>query len=291
MHAMNSLHEYINYREYIRDYYRHRKASLRGFSYRAFSAEAGFSSPVFIKLVIDGKANLSDDSAAKLAEAMGLDERQRGYFVALVHFNQAKSITEKERWLATLRAQAQRLHVTVLDADQYDYYKHWYHSALRELAPALQAGADTETLGRLLCPPLSVRETKRALKLLEAIRLLSRDEHGHFRQNDRAISTGSEVSSLAVRNLHAQMARLAEEALERVPKEQRDISGMTLGLSERAFGQLRDELATFRARVAEIVNEDSPTQRVYRLNLQLFPLSERIPDTDTDSAGEEQPES
>jgi len=37
-----------------------------------------------------------------------------------------------------------------------------------------------------------------------------------------------------------------------------------------------EEIAAFRKRVKEIVSEDEGCSRVYRLNLQLFPLSEKL---------------
>ena len=49
---MKPLFEYLDYRQYLRDFYVEQKAQ-RKFSFREFSKIAGFSSPVFIKLVIE----------------------------------------------------------------------------------------------------------------------------------------------------------------------------------------------------------------------------------------------
>ena len=53
-------------------------------------------------------------------------------------------------------------------------------------------------------------------------------------------------------------------------------AGFTLGISENAYRRLVEEIAAFRKRIKEIVSEDEGSSRVYRLNLHLFPLSEKL---------------
>ena len=87
---MKSIFYYTDYRAFLADYYLAKKKAQGSFSYRIFSRRAGFKSPVFIKLVIDGKANLSQQSALQLGKAMNLDDQELDYFSALVEFNQAR---------------------------------------------------------------------------------------------------------------------------------------------------------------------------------------------------------
>jgi uncharacterized protein (TIGR02147 family) len=75
--------------------------------------------------------------------------------------------------------------------------------------------------------------------------------------------------------MQKQVMQLAADALDHVPADERDISGFTLGISENAYRRLVEEIAAFRKRIKEIVSEDEGCSRVYRLNLQLFPLSEK----------------
>ncbi len=56
---MKPVIEYNNFREFLRDSYQERKFRT-GFTWRDFAKAAGYSSPVFLKLVCDGKANLSE---------------------------------------------------------------------------------------------------------------------------------------------------------------------------------------------------------------------------------------
>ncbi len=49
-----------------------------------------------------------------------------------------------------------------------------------------------------------------------------------------------------------------------------------MGITRQAYERIRKEIADFRRRVVAIASEDDETEQVYRLNLQFFPLSERL---------------
>jgi uncharacterized protein (TIGR02147 family) len=67
--------------------------------------------------------------------------------------------------------------------------------------------------------------------------------------------------------------RLAAEAIDRHERRHRDISTLTVGTTEAGAQRISDELASFRKRLAELVEKDDPADRVYQINLQVFPLS------------------
>ena len=272
--GMKSVMEYQDYRAYLGEAYAERKART-GFTWREFARLAGYASPVFLKLVCEGKSSLSELGVERVASALGLAGKELAYFRALVAFNQAKDSASKSAHLSQMRSIAQSCAVKVLGSDQYDYFADWYNPVLRELAPQLENPAP-EALSALLKPAVSASKVRRALDLLQECGLLAREENGRLRQTDASVSTGSEVVSLAVRGMHRQMGSLAVEALENVPREERDFSGLTLGLSAEGFAQAREELEACRRRLVEIARVDSATHKVYRLNLQLFPLTQSI---------------
>ncbi len=81
---MDPIYTYIDYRKFLKDFYHFKKSGIRRFSYRSFSEKAGFSSPNFIKLVIDGRKNLGKESIPKLCKAMEPNKKQTEYFSYLV---------------------------------------------------------------------------------------------------------------------------------------------------------------------------------------------------------------
>ncbi len=99
---MNPIFDYTNYRKYLHDYYKWAKVNVRGFSHRAFLAKAGMSGPNYLKRVMEGVHNLTENSIPKFATAMDLSETEATYFKYLVFFNQGKTLDEKDKYFEIL---------------------------------------------------------------------------------------------------------------------------------------------------------------------------------------------
>ena len=272
---MKRVMEYQNFRLYVRDFYTERKIAS-GFTWRDFAKLAGYSSPVFLKLVCDDKANLSDVGIERVANAMGLTGADLQYFRALVNFNQEKDSAKKKELFKELRAIAKENEMALIGEDQYDYYESWINPVLRELAPQVPDATPAQ-MADMLAFDTQAAEVKKALKLLRKVGLLNKDSEGRYEQSSKAITTGNiEVASLSVREMHRQMGELAVRSLDEVPVNERDVSGLTIGVSEDAYYRVTKEIEDFRRRVASIVMQDTDEDRVYRLNVQLFPLTKKI---------------
>ena len=277
--GMKPVLEYTSYRVYIRDYYTERK-ERSGFTWRDFAKAAGYSSPVFLKLVCDGKANLSEAGIERVASAMGLVGVDLQYFRQLVAFNQEKSSSTKKKIYAEMRSLANENAFALVGEDQYDYYGSWLNPVLREMAPRLNGATPAQMAGELVFDS-DTAKVKSSLKLLEKNGFLEKDEQGHYTQTKRSITTGNiDVTSLAIREMHRQMGELGVQSLDQVPVKERDVSGLTIGISVEAYEKIIKEIAEFRRRVSSIVLEDSGEERVYRLNVQLFPLTKTLPKED-----------
>lgn len=269
---MKLVMEYNNFRLFMRDFYSERK-DRSGFTWRDFAKAAGYSSPVFLKLVCDGKANLSEVGIERVAQAMGLVGIDLQYFRLLVVFNQSKDSTEKKKIYKDMRTLASDNSVKLVGEEEYDYYETWRNPVIRELAPKMK-GATPAKMAEQFEFGVNTADVKKSLAQLQDLGLLKKDKDGNFVQESRSITTGSlDVTSLAIRDMHRQMGNLAVKALDEVPVNERDISGMTLGVSEIAYQKIVQEIADFRRRVGAIVMEDSGNERVYRMNVQLFPLT------------------
>jgi uncharacterized protein (TIGR02147 family) len=71
------------------------------------------------------------------------------------------------------------------------------------------------------------------------------------------------------------MMEHGSDALDRIPREEREISSLTLCLSEADFAKLRAEIASFRSRLLQRYQSAADAERVVQLNFQLFPLSRK----------------
>ena len=271
---MKEIIEYTDYRKFIQDYYDERKRNS-AFSWHAFAQKAGFSSDVYLKYVCEGKKNLSVGSAGSVANAMGLVGFEYDYFVLMVSYAHAKNDEAKRAAFEERCALANAHKMRVLGSEEFDYFKSWKNSVIRELAPHMP-GAKSLEMARACKQKISAAEVSDALEFLVKAKLLKKDKSGNYHQTDKAIKMAStDAVSVAARELQRQMGEFAIQSLG-LPLSERVMSGYTLGLTDRAYERIKKEMEDFYRRVVAIATEEDETDRVYRLNLQLFPMSERL---------------
>ena len=271
---MKEIVEYTDYRKFIQDYYDERKRSS-AFTWREFARDAGFTSPVYLKYVCEGKKNLSIGAAGSVANAMGLAGFESTYFVLMVSYAHAKSDKAKRAAFEERCALAQAHKVRVLGGEEFDYFKSWKNPVLRELAPNMP-GAKPLEMAHACKQKISAAEVSETLDFLVKANLLKKDRNGNYRQTEKSVSMGPvDAVPVAAREMQRQMGEFAVKALD-MPLSERDMSGLTLGLTRNAYERIRKEIADFRRRIVAIATEDEETEQVYRMNLQLFPLSERL---------------
>jgi len=272
--APPDVFRYQDFRAYLRDYYASRKISRGGFSLRAFSRRAELRSPNYLKLVMDGDRNLSAEMAVRFAAACGLGGEAAEYFCALVGFNQARSSKERELHYVQLKRFARFRKIHTLDAAHDAYHAHWYMPAVRELMARVDFDPDPRWIARTLLPAISPAQARRALEVLLSLGLARRDEAtGRYAQVEPpAESPAGPLGHHTVRLHRARMA-LAADALDHVPRDEREIASLTLCLSETQLSNLKVELQALRRALLVRYATPADATRVVQLNLQLFPLS------------------
>jgi uncharacterized protein (TIGR02147 family) len=240
-----------------------------------FAEMAGFSSPVYLKYVSEGRFNLSEEAALRVASAMSLVEYERDYFCEMVRFDHAKTDEEKKIFFNKMLAIAAAHKVKIIEADSYRFFEDWKNPVLRELAPSMP-GAKPLALARACRPEITAAEVTESLSFLVKANLLQKDKDGNYVQTEKSVTTGPmKATPVAVRTLHRQMGEFALDAIEGVSQDERHFSGLTLGITREAYEKIVQEIAECRKRIIAIAREDDATEEVYRLNMQFFPMTNK----------------
>ncbi|HMA63720.1 MAG TPA: TIGR02147 family protein [Chitinispirillaceae bacterium] len=272
---MISIYDYLNYREYLEDFYQDKKSGNSHFSFQVFATQAGFQSKSFIKLVIDGKKNLTDESINQINRALKLTDKALTYFKYLVAFNQAKSITIQNMYFEKLQLCNSHTKARLLLQQQYDYFSQWYHSTIRELICTTDFKEDYEKLGKMLKPAISARKARDSVMLLLKLGLIKKNGD-LYEQTDSSVTTGDEVRSLAVQNFHLQNLMITRESISTCKSSGRDISTLIVSMSDEDFLKVKAEIQQFRKKLLDMIKPDKKARRTYHVNFQLFPTSENI---------------
>lgn len=272
---MKSVTEYSNYREYVLDYYRERKRTS-AFTWREFAKVAGFASGSYLKLVSDGTTRLREEGARKTGLAMGLSGFELDYFILLVRYESAKTDEQKKKCFEEMQALGEISRIKILGSEMYTFYETWKHSVVRELAVAMP-GAKPNEIAKACRPAISAADVSASLQFLVKSGLLTRDIKGNYHQANASLSTGNlNVVAVAVHSLLRQMGEFALDALDKLPISERHFSGITMGVTAESYKKVIEELAECRKRIVSIVAADKDIDKVCRLNLQLFPLTENL---------------
>lgn len=255
----------------MKDFYEEKKRTS-SFSWRNFAFRAGYASPVFLKLVCDGKNSLSKKVVKKVGEAMNLAGYELDYFENLVIFNQARRDSDQKKAFEKMRAIAKEHKIGAIDDTMYNYFSSWIRPTIRELAPNMPGASSLEMAKRCVAK-VTAAEVEDALDFLVENGMLKKQGDA-YRMTERSISTGPlSVASLAVRNFHRQMSSLALDTLDSVPVEERNFSSVTIGLSENAYEEIVNELVECRRKIIAIATKSDKSDRVYQMNFQLYPLT------------------
>jgi uncharacterized protein (TIGR02147 family) len=267
------LFAHLDYREYLKAYYEAAKAHSSAFSYRWFSKKAGYASPNYLKLIIEGERNLTPESIGKFTQALDLNDDEARFFAALVQLNQAESDEERnaayEQVAASRRFRAARR----IDHSFFQYLSHWYIPAIREMTARHDFREDPTWISAQLVPRIPVEFVQQALDVLLELGFVVRDDAGRLTRGTPSLTTGHEVRSLAVANYHRQMMSRAADAIEKVDRELRDISALTVCVPMELVPQLKQRIQGFREVLLDLCDRATPGEAVYQINMQLFPLS------------------
>lgn len=265
---------YLEYRVFLKDAFEAVKAGSPRLSYRTFAKKAGFSSPNFLQMVIQGKRNLSSTYRVAAAKAFKLNRQESEFFQNLVGYDQARSPDEKNSFYQKILADRRYSKVKTLDKSQYEFFSHWYIPVVREMLTHMDFEGESAWIAERIHPRITVSQVDSARKLLIKLGLIRLDQDsGKWIQTDTVLSTESEATHLALRNYHKSAIQLAHDSLKAFGPTDRDVRSVTIGLSEAAFGELKSKLEMVWKDVLDFAGRQQQADAVYQVNLQLFPMT------------------
>lgn len=272
--ALEHLFDYDDFRKFLQDYFEEQKKMRAVFSHRFFAAKAGFSSSSYCLNVIRGRFNLTPKSIEKIAKAMDFEPLQKSYFEALVQYNQAQQVDERENaWeqIVQIRKQIEFTHVTTREQA---YFSKWYYPVVREMAVNADWHDDYMVLARMLTPQITTEEARDAVKKLLEWNLI-RKVDDHYEETSQMLDA-AEIPPIALRQIRREYIQHAIGAVESMPKDERFAAFTTLAMSESSYKYAVEVLEDARKKIIAKAANDPNVERVYEMMLVAFPMSKKI---------------
>lgn len=266
------IFRYAEYRSYLKDFFHFLKENNPAVSHRYLAGKVGFDAGQFSK-ILAGKRNLTPPMVLKFIDIFKLTRKEKEYFEILILANHAKAPAERMEMLARLQPLRPKP-AKPIAAGLEEYYRNWFHTALRELLGFYPFRGDWAALAKMIRPALTESQAKQGVELLASLGFIKKNAQGRYIVTDPHITSGYKSPSGAVQQFIKSTLDLGKDALEAFPKETRNLSTMTFSTSENHFLQLQEKIRLFRKELADEVDKVEKPERVYQLNIQLFPLSE-----------------
>ena len=205
----------------------------------------------------------------------GFDDRRAEYFRILYRFCKTKaksSLSELYCRLMELREMEAR----VLTSPEFMYFGNWACTALRALIGISENTSDLHAVANHLNPPISQNDARNALEVLKQLKLIEKDGHGGWNITQQIVTTGGEVKSSAVRDFHRRTLELAQESLDRHSIAERDVSSIVFTVDQADIPEFKQRIEDFRRGLLQFAKRSEHANRVYALNVSMFPLSEVV---------------
>ncbi|MCB9745601.1 MAG: DUF4423 domain-containing protein [Alphaproteobacteria bacterium] len=226
---------------------------------------------------------LSDEYRPRFAAVLGLNLAEQEHFKRLVDYDRATG-AEKDRQRRRIDALREFRLAYRLAPSAYDVLGSWLNVVILTLAETPDFRTDARWIREQLLEDVPVAEVQAAVSKLLSLGLLTYDEAGRVRPTTRHVvvddASRSEPVDLQRARRAAQIGLLlemldrAKPALTRFKATERYFNASTVMVTEdqldRLFTMFNDWQAELMKNARGAENERA---RVYRMNLQFFPLT------------------
>lgn len=228
------------------------------YSLRAFAKRAGLSAGA-VSAILNGKRLVSSKIAERLARNLLLDPQERSELLtAFPRRSGAKGAdTIDPRYLE-------------LSAAQYRIVADWEHFAILSLLKTSGFKNDAEWIAERL--GISTTRARSAVARLLDLGMAEKSSEGELTRSQPSFRSSDDVADLSVRKSHEQTLDLAKESLRVHSVAQRDHTAVTMAIDPARMPQAKELIRRFQDELAALVEGGTATE-VYRLAIQLFPLS------------------
>jgi uncharacterized protein (TIGR02147 family) len=271
---MLDLFTYTDYRKFLRDFFDERRKNKSFLSLRYYAGKLGLDPGNFIK-ILNSERHLSTKTIQQTINFLKLSKHEGDYFRTLIAFAKAKKQSEIKCHFERLAAM-KRIEPFEITSAMAEFYRAWYHTAVAGLLSYYTFDGDYMALARQLVPSITINQAKESIALLTKTGIIKKDSQGHLRPVHDLMTTGDKWNAAAIHEYQRETIKLAELALDELPKSIRDISTVSFAVNEEDFKEICSLAKDFRNSVMRIARDSEIADRLYQVNIQIFPLTRRM---------------
>jgi uncharacterized protein (TIGR02147 family) len=269
---------YTDYRAFLAEYVRERKAANATWSYGVWARQLGLRSPSTLIMILNGQRHPGPRLVENLCRHFKLGKEDAAYFRDLVRLAKARSDVQLS--LGLLKQLEQRhpgRGFRLLDQDSFLAISNWYCYAIRELVGLKGFREDAAWISRQLQFPVSAERVEDAIATLLRLGLLARNSRGRLIATSQHLDTKSDQGDAGLRRYHEQILAQAAQSLSTLPSREREVSGGCFAIRERDLPRAKELIRSFQIELCnELESRDG--DRVYQIEVAFYPLTKPSPE-------------
>lgn len=268
---MRPLSEFLDYREYLAEFYKWRKSENRRFSYRVLAGRLDMNVSQLYR-ILNKRLHLPYTHLAKVCEALGLDEKGASHFELLVKYGRTHSKKERLNLIEQILARRE-VELRELKDDEFRVFAAWYAPVVRALAQMKGFDGSIGRIADRLVPRVAEQSLRESFDSLVQLGFLRCAPEGRWELSEKHLTSGNSFHSEAVKEYTKRVLVLASEAVERFPRDERDISTLTLGVDRAALKDIAEMVRECRRQIQRRVEECQKVDRVAQVAFAIFPVT------------------
>lgn len=268
-----SIYHYQSPRQFLLDRVNALQKAEAPVSIRQLSTKMGFKSHTLLVMLLQGKRPLRVKHAGPIATGLGLSSQERLFLQALIQFDCAQDLEEKrlcQIWLSELHPERD---VKTHRLEQFELVANWIHMAILSVSETTDFDPAPESIAKRLGGRVTAHDVRAAVERLKSLKLIEFAADGRFRPTGHRTTSPDDVANAGVRRYHREVMGLAQEALDRVPLEQREFQAFSISVPDTKVPLAKELVRKFRSQFAKAIGLDDGDE-VYQMNIQFFQLTE-----------------
>jgi uncharacterized protein (TIGR02147 family) len=242
--------------------YKLRREKNPNYSLRSFAKRLAIPVGRLTELM-SRKRNLTERLAKHISDRMEYPPHVRASFLKLVK-KKVKDKNPNPKLVSLDIAKYEEL-----NADAFNLVSDWYHYGILNLTEIKDFLPNSKEIAKRL--GITTTEVRSAIERLKRLRLLT-EENGTLLRTKNRLTTSVDIPSAAIRSSHRQRLQKAIEAIESVPINERDFSTIMFSTNPKFLEKAKVHAEKFRRSMLALAGEFDK-ERVYTMNIQIFPLS------------------
>jgi uncharacterized protein (TIGR02147 family) len=267
---MRSVFEYSDYRTFLKDAFLELKSGPSGFSYARFCEAIGLKSTNYMKLVIDGKRNLTPGSVVRLGHFLKLGFEELRFLDALVSHGHSEGALERQHYKACLSALLDGKPTRYDRKERMELLERWYYPALLvalhgcEPSRAIQRACELVGLGDA--------DAKRAIETLVSLSVVKLESDGRYRMSDlNVLMIDKKGTKQRYQRFLKDQLALSSRKLETQYGRGAQFFSQTISIAEESWPDYVSQVQGLLDRFAR-QSDSEPAEKLVQLNAQLFHL-------------------